>query len=61
MSSKVNLHHVMTLGPYAVHVWSRNTLKFGGNDTLVLHRANVPSLVQTSNHKFELPGIMSGP
>ena len=27
-----------TLGPCVVHIWSRNTLDYGVNETLVLHR-----------------------
>ena len=30
----------MTSGPYVVQIWSRNTLYFRGNETLVLHRVD---------------------
>ena len=28
----------LTLGPYVVQIWSRNTLELKGDETLVLHR-----------------------
>jgi len=36
----------LTLGPYAVHVWSRNTPESGPNETCVVHRVGVPLLLK---------------
>ena len=30
----------LTLGPHAVHIWSRNPLELKGNETRVLHRVS---------------------
>jgi len=31
-----------TLGPYVVHIWSRNTLELRGDETFELHRVATP-------------------